>query len=1443
MTLEQPTYALPLFTGDTVATKASHDAEINRVVGILYDNDQYLSARIDGVAVAGVLVGDWDAASGAFPTLRPDGDPIKRGDIWRVIGAGTVDGEAFAVGDYLQSVQDGGGVTFEGNWVRAAIGQIAEYADRAEQAAIAAEIAASENYGAFASRAEVQATNIPVAQQRIFVHHNGLLLAYDRATSGTALVSGDGAIWMPSATLPSYMQHWGVKTYNSEAAALAAGAAMTAGERTAQQTAIAAAFGEISGELVVLGFVEAFDQITVNPARRVRLSSGADFHGICVSSRFNMAAACIVQGGTTAGGGAIVDGLNILCDQAPAMASGLRADLIQYPSAFDCAGDFGELGFLRVQRAYTAFRAVREDAANNGGWRVGRIEYSSFSEGVTIGTATKGPLHFFAIADLDAWPYGFAGNANLLAIYYDGTGRQAYFGRCDNLTVGRMGIFRGGRVEIDAANGLPVQIDKLALDGDGAELRLISGKSIIGSIYGTEAATAPQLDFKIKCSGGSHRINACDIVGDATPFIEVTGGELMASGRFYNTNLTVGQIATVTAGELSLIDSRLVWPNGSRIVPAIEQSGTGVLRLVNCTVDPTITTVGVAVKFNTDQPGNLVNQDDYGRHSVTIPSGALAGVYGRQKRADLVARCAAGWRAVPGEMYWADGVAYVGAAGATAISDLPGMLPSGFVSPRHFGAKCDGNNDDAAVTAAWAYYQTIQVDGGSQYAPVTALPFKWNPGLTRAGSGLILTVTGVGATMIGDGEVSQVRNITIKTANAINPRFANFQLRQILGKPISSIVNNGAGKIRVTTTVAHGLTAGELTRINGTAVFGGLAFGEADSYDAESDAVAVLTVVSPTVVDLDRAYVSDAGAQGVLGGDAIVLGSGTSGAVVTDMHAKEIAGICLAYDGASKTRTARNLWEKCMYGVSLLEYGANNYDEGSKIEGAKRVGLDIKTGGEMKTANMSVGSTGSSNTIDVGGWVGLRTIGLPTTIRDDGPVEHYHTNISLSNTQPGGRRYSIVSIVNNGSGKLRITTSTPHELCIGNGDVILNGTAAYDASGAIATVIDVISTTVFDLDRAWTADAGAVGQVWYDGWDLLLKTVMPNPNSVQDQKFVGGNINKTKIDGAYKTEFIGTRLKDSIYMTDNTQNNRTFIVGDGRGRDINNKNRDIPIYGPGSHRGWSRVLSGIDNPTYLTVNGGERLVQQMPYTAAGVGANSLPKLVESGVNKDGVLFRVNGKEATIKESGGVLTLAGVVSAQSSLRCVVGGTADAVTLTSGAGVSGTIPTGLELRFRATSANTGAATIAVDGGSAIACRTRTGVALPAGYIRTNVDTTARFDGTYWVLGREVERGYDVTNGDWTRFEDGTQTCWARLVIKPAADATTGIKSATWTFPVAFVSGTTRLSVSHTIQTTNPIQRGQTSVNAVSNTSATLLYNEGAGGAADVTSLARAEGRWYN
>lgn len=146
MPIQHPTYALPLQGANTIATKQSHDAELNRVVTILVENDRDLNATFERAIVTGPIVGEWDAGTGAFPTLRPNGEQIRVGDTWRVIGNGTVDGQAFYSGDYLQAITAGGGVTFNGNWARAALGQIE--ADR-----IAAETAAAEAQ-AYAEMAE-----------------------------------------------------------------------------------------------------------------------------------------------------------------------------------------------------------------------------------------------------------------------------------------------------------------------------------------------------------------------------------------------------------------------------------------------------------------------------------------------------------------------------------------------------------------------------------------------------------------------------------------------------------------------------------------------------------------------------------------------------------------------------------------------------------------------------------------------------------------------------------------------------------------------------------------------------------------------------------------------------------------------------------------------------------------------------------------------------------------------------------------------------------------------------------------------------------------------------------------------------------------------------------------------------------------------------------------
>ncbi len=108
-------------------------------------------------------------------------------------------------------------------------------------------------------------------------------------------------------------------------------------------------------------------------------------------------------------------------------------------------------------------------------------------------------------------------------------------------------------------------------------------------------------------------------------------------------------------------------------------------------------------------------------------------------------------------------------------------------------------------------------------------------------------------------------------------------------------------------------------------------------------------------------------------------------------------------------------------------------------------------------------------------------------------------------------------------------------------------------------------------------------------------------------------------------------------------------------------------------------------------------------------------------------------------------------------CTCGGTANAIALTVNdtKGTPSAYVDGAQYRFRATSANSGATTINVAGLGAKPCVTVTGAALPAGYIRTGVDTVITYDAANnrFVVGREDEVGSN-SNGDFIRFANGWQ-----------------------------------------------------------------------------------------
>jgi hypothetical protein len=187
----------------------------------------------------------------------------------------------------------------------------------------------------------------------------------------------------------------------------------------------------------------------------------------------------------------------------------------------------------------------------------------------------------------------------------------------------------------------------------------------------------------------------------------------------------------------------------------------------------------------------------------------------------------------------------------------------------------------------------------------------------------------------------------------------------------------------------------------------------------------------------------------------------------------------------------------------------------------------------------------------------------------------------------------------------------------------------------------------------------------------------------------------------------------------------------------------------------------------------------------------------------------------------------------------GGTANSITLTSTNTLpNSTLNVGDRVRFIATTTNTGPTTIAVDGGAATACVTPTGVALPAGFIRTDVITECEYDGSSFIVSRKVESGSNA-NGEWTKWEDGSQTAY---VLK--SDTTDisisnfgGFRSSGfgWTLPAAFLSSPVVIS--------DTISAFSSSSASLSETSAVYSYSSVSSEASASRNIVlQAIGKWY-
>lgn len=182
--------------------------------------------------------------------------------------------------------------------------------------------------------------------------------------------------------------------------------------------------------------------------------------------------------------------------------------------------------------------------------------------------------------------------------------------------------------------------------------------------------------------------------------------------------------------------------------------------------------------------------------------------------------------------------------------------------------------------------------------------------------------------------------------------------------------------------------------------------------------------------------------------------------------------------------------------------------------------------------------------------------------------------------------------------------------------------------------------------------------------------------------------------------------------------------------------------------------------------------------------------------------------------------------------VTEGTNDAYELTTAyaPAAAGALYDGMLVRFRAPTSNDGSVTINLDALGAQPCvPIKTGAAMPAGYLRTDVDTVARWDAanSRWIVDREPEEGTNA-NGSFVRYASGLAR--ARSFLGG------GSASVVWTYPLAFVGNPTIMPSVGATTARHVTWFG------ISSTSVTIYRWDDTGAASTPGTFQTAEGDWY-
>lgn len=277
-------------------------------------------------------------------------------------------------------------------------------------------------------------------------------------------------------------------------------------------------------------------------------------------------------------------------------STSVRANLIQYPWAVNFqACNRVIIDRLRISNGWNGLYGP----GNSGGAYIGFIEVGVLNNGMLIG----GALDFFHGVKWHFWPFGFSGDANLMAVYGDGATTAATVGAVDGFNVENLATFQAKVVFTnDATAVIPYLIGNLQLDGDGARLLAQNGTITISKLYDTKSSTSTTQSVLLTNSSivdiGYARVSsnasAYSLYVQDNAKLHVHGGDIQVVNA-------AGGALFVQSG-VGILDNCTINPAASTIAYANAHcvaSAAGVMKIRGCRWTSKATSTGVAIAFAT----------------------------------------------------------------------------------------------------------------------------------------------------------------------------------------------------------------------------------------------------------------------------------------------------------------------------------------------------------------------------------------------------------------------------------------------------------------------------------------------------------------------------------------------------------------------------------------------------------------------------------------------------------------------------------------------------------------------------------------------------------------------------------------------------------------------------------------------------------------------------